>query len=37
MEGTQQSKMITQRQNDGPSMNFELQGEVPTEDIDPFV
>jgi len=37
MEGTQQSKMITQRQNDGPSINFELQEGIPAEDIDPFV
>ena len=37
MEGTQQSKMITQRQNDGPSINFEMQEGVPAEDIDPFV
>jgi hypothetical protein len=37
MEGTQQSKMITQRQNDGPSINFEIQEGVPAEDIDPFV
>ena len=37
MEGTQQSKMITQRQNDGPSINFELQENMPSEDIDPFV
>ncbi len=37
IEGTQQSKMITQRQNDGPSINFELQEGIPTEDIDPFV
>ena len=37
MEGTQQSKMITQRQNDGPSINFELQEGVLAEDIDPFV
>ena len=37
MEGTQQSKMITQRQNDGPSINFEMEEGVPAEDIDPFV
>ena len=37
MEGTQQSKMITQRQNDGPSINFEMQEGIPAEDIDPFV
>ncbi len=28
MEGTQQSKMISQRQNDGPSINFESTADV---------
>jgi hypothetical protein len=29
MQATQQSKLISQRQNDLPPTNFEAQGEIP--------
>ena len=38
MEGTQQSKMISQRQNDSDPINFELEGAIsPTGPVPPVI